>query len=109
MPIYRLVGRCTGMGIEANLATSLAEAVRSAGGQSSFARLISRNQSTVYDWLRLDKPLPAELCATVEEATGVPRERLRPDIFVVSHNTDMTVRASAVLFDRVNIPHRGDA
>ena len=81
MTVYRYAGTHTGMGIETTLDTPLAEAVRKANGQSAFGRIVGRNQSTVSDWLRLDKPLPAELVLRVEAQTGVSRHRLRPDIF----------------------------
>lgn len=69
------------MGIEQDLATPLAAAVREAGSQSAFGRIINRSQSTVYQWLLDDKPLPAEYVAVVSEATGIPKDRLRPDLF----------------------------
>lgn len=69
------------MGIE-NLSDSpLAEAVRAAGSQSAFARLLGRNQSTVFDWLRFSKPLPAEHVLTVERELGISRHLLRPDLY----------------------------
>jgi DNA-binding transcriptional regulator YdaS (Cro superfamily) len=68
------------MGIEADLDSPLAEAVRRAGSQSAFARIVGRNQATVYGWLSKDKPLPAELVETVEKATGIARHVLRPDL-----------------------------
>ncbi len=71
------------MGIETHIQTPLAEAVRRAGSQSSFGKLIGRNQSTVFDWLRLNKPVPAELVIAVERETGVSRHDLRPDIYPV--------------------------
>lgn len=69
------------MGIEANLNTPLAEAVRQVGSQSAFARLVGKSQATVYGLLRDGKPLWAESVLIVESATGVAKERLRPDIF----------------------------
>lgn len=71
------------MGIEQHSTSPLAEAVRRAGSQSAFARLIGKRQSTVSDWLRLDRPIPAELVITVERETGVSRHNLRPDIYPV--------------------------
>lgn len=59
----------------------LAVAVRAAGSQSAFGRLIGRSQSTVHDWLADDKPLPAEYVLAVEAATGISRHDLRPDIY----------------------------
>lgn len=61
--------------------SSLARAVRAAGSQSAFGRMIGRSQSTVHDWLADEKPLPAEHVLTVEEATGISRHDLRPDIY----------------------------
>lgn len=69
------------MGIETSIATPLAEAVRRVGSQSAFARLVGRNQSTVYDWLNEGKALPAEHVLTVERETGVSKHDLRPDLY----------------------------
>lgn len=69
------------MGIETSIATPLAEAVRRTGSQSAFARLVGRNQSTVYDWLNEGKALPAEYVLTVERETGVSKHDLRPDLY----------------------------
>ncbi|TCP65893.1 YdaS family helix-turn-helix protein [Sphingomonas sp. PP-CE-1G-424] len=79
------------MGIEANLGTPLAEAVRKVGSQSAFARLVGKSQTSVYGLLRDNKPLWAESVLAVEAATGVSKEQLRPDIYRlagdVSHQT----------------------
>ena len=69
------------MGIETSIATPLAEAVRRTGSQSAFARLVQRNQSTIYDWLDQGKPLPGELVLLVERETGVSKHDLRPDLY----------------------------
>jgi hypothetical protein len=69
------------MGIEKHIDSPLAEAVRAMKGQSPFARLVGRNQSTIYDWLRLNRPIPAELCRTIWLKTDIPMARLRPDLF----------------------------
>jgi DNA-binding transcriptional regulator YdaS (Cro superfamily) len=69
------------MGIEANIDSPLAEAVRKAGSQSAFARLTKKGQSSVHALLRDGKPLWAEKVLTVEAATGVSKHRLRPDIY----------------------------
>jgi DNA-binding transcriptional regulator YdaS (Cro superfamily) len=69
------------MGVERHINTPLAAAVRVAGTQSAFARLIGRRQSTVHGWLRDSKHLPAEHVLTVERATGVSRHLLRPDLY----------------------------
>src|ERR1043166_10019856 len=55
----------------------LEEAVRAAGGVSELARRLGIAQPSVSNWERV----PAERVASVEEATGVDRVRLRPDLF----------------------------
>ncbi|WP_277600093.1 MULTISPECIES: YdaS family helix-turn-helix protein [Sphingomonas] len=67
--------------MELSLDTPLARAVRVAGSQSSFGRMIGRRQSTVNHWLKYNRPLPAEHVLRVEELTGVSRTLLRPDIY----------------------------
>jgi DNA-binding transcriptional regulator YdaS (Cro superfamily) len=71
------------MSIEHHLATPIAAAVRLAGSQSAFARIVGRRQSTVYEWLSKGKALPAEHVLTVERAIGVSRHDLRPDIYPI--------------------------
>jgi TorA maturation chaperone TorD len=55
----------------------LEEAIRAAGGVSELARRVGIAQPSVSNWERV----PAERVASVEEATGVDRARLRPDLF----------------------------
>jgi TorA maturation chaperone TorD len=55
----------------------LEEAIRAAGGVSELARRLGIAQPSVSNWERV----PAERVASVEEATGVDRVRLRPDLF----------------------------
>ncbi|WP_313539719.1 YdaS family helix-turn-helix protein [Sphingomonas sp.] len=69
------------MSLETNQDTPLAKAVRTAGSQSAFGRWINRRQSTVYGWLKENKPLPAEHVLEVERLSGVSRHELRPDIY----------------------------
>jgi DNA-binding transcriptional regulator YdaS (Cro superfamily) len=69
------------MPLEHDSDSPLAKIVRRAGSQSAFARVIGTRQSTVHGWLRLNKPLPAELVATVERELGIPRHESRPDLF----------------------------
>jgi TorA maturation chaperone TorD len=56
----------------------LEEAIRAAGGVSELARRLGIAQPSVSNWERV----PAERVASVEEATGIDRARLRPDLFV---------------------------
>jgi len=85
------------MSIEHNLETPLAEAVRAAGSQSAFGRLIGRRQSTVRDWLVLNKLLPAQHVLTVEASTGVSRHALRPDVFPLAESAIKPTHKSADL------------
>jgi DNA-binding transcriptional regulator YdaS (Cro superfamily) len=66
--------------IEHDLDSVLAKAVRAAGSQSAFGRLIGRRQSTVREWLKTGKVSPGAVL-TVEEKTGISRHKLRPDIY----------------------------
>jgi DNA-binding transcriptional regulator YdaS (Cro superfamily) len=68
------------MAIEHDLDSELAKAVRAAGSQSAFGRLIGRRQSTVREWLKTGK-VPPEAVLAVEKATGISRHRLRPDVY----------------------------
>lgn len=59
--------------------TALEEAKQAAGGASGLARALTDDISpqAISQWKRV----PAERVADVERATGIPRHRLRPDIF----------------------------
>jgi len=57
--------------------SGLQEAIQAAGSVSELARRIGIAQPSVSNWDRI----PAERVAAVETATGVPRVRLRPDLF----------------------------
>lgn len=71
-----------------SLATSpldaLKQAIQIAGSQSALARALRVSQHAVWHWLNkgdLEKPLPADYVLAVEEATGISRYDLRPDIY----------------------------
>lgn len=55
----------------------LQEAIRAAGGIGELARRLGISQPSVSNWERI----PAERVLTVEQATGVARALLRPDLF----------------------------
>jgi TorA maturation chaperone TorD len=55
----------------------LAEAIHAAGGVGALARKIGIAQPSVSNWSRI----PAERVIAVEDATGVPRTVLRPDLY----------------------------
>jgi len=55
----------------------LSEAIRAAGGVSELARQLGISQPSVSNWLRV----PAERVVSVENATGIHRAVLRPDLY----------------------------
>jgi TorA maturation chaperone TorD len=55
----------------------LQQAIQAAGGVSELARKIGISQPSVSNWSRI----PAERVVSIEEATGVGRAVLRPDLF----------------------------
>lgn len=62
--------------------TPLDRAIQKAGGQSELARICSVSQPSVWGWVnKRDGVVPAEHAAAIEEATGVPRYQLRPDLW----------------------------
>ncbi len=63
---------------------ALRAAVDAVGSQAALARLLGLSQPSVWKWIKKDSPLPAEYVLTVELATGIPKEHLRPDIYPVA-------------------------
>src|SRR5215831_6412223 len=57
--------------------SGLSEAIRVVGGVSELARKIGISQPSVSNWTHV----PAERVVAVEEATGVSRQILRPDLY----------------------------
>lgn len=57
------------------------EAIRSAGGQAALAKRLGIHRSSVSRW-EADGRVPTERAATVAQISGVPLERLRPDLFL---------------------------
>lgn len=90
------------MGIEHLLDTPLAAAVRAAKSQSAFGRVIGKRQSTVFEWLKGNKALPAEHVLRVEAATGIPRHALRPDIYGPA--PDAAIAAASTPIARASVP-----
>ena len=67
-------------------ASPLAKAVTVAGSQQALANALGVKQSTLWYWLAKSKRgIPAEYVIKVEQATGVPRHELRPDLFAANH------------------------
>lgn len=67
--------------------SALSEAIEIAGGQSELARKISLEagglvkQQQVWNWLHREKKAPIKHTVSIEKLTGVPKEKLRPDVF----------------------------
>jgi TorA maturation chaperone TorD len=62
----------------------LTEAFRSTGGVSELARRLGISQPSVSAWSRV----PADRVAAVEAATGIPRQKLRPDLYDKDYSAD---------------------
>jgi DNA-binding transcriptional regulator YdaS (Cro superfamily) len=56
-------------------------AIEQAGSQTKFAEATGMSQQLVSYYLSKNKPLPAEFVLKAEEATGVSRHELRPDLY----------------------------
>lgn len=82
------------MTLEPRLETSAAAAVRAAGGQAALARKLGISQSTVSTWLRRGNELPAKFVIPVEQAYGVSRHELRPDLYPPEERASATQPAS---------------
>lgn len=61
---------------------ALISACEKVGGQASLARMLNVKPPTVNQWIKDERPVPAERCIEIERATGgaVRCEELRPDI-----------------------------
>lgn len=75
------------MSIPDSMREAFAKAIDVVGGQTAFALLVSTedrpvSQQLVSYWFRKGE-LPAELVLRVERLTGVPRDALRPDVFLL--------------------------
>lgn len=55
------------------------KAIEAAGGITELARRVGVTRQRVQYWV--DRHCPAEHCLAVENATGVTRYELRPDVF----------------------------
>ena len=52
-------------------------AIKAVGGQSALADKLGIRPQAIGQW----RKIPAERVVEVEKATGVPREKLRPDLY----------------------------
>lgn len=62
-------------------AVSLPDLISEHGGLTAFAKAIGKKVTTVQYWRDHSKRIPAEAVPAVEKATGVPRSKLRPDLY----------------------------
>ncbi len=69
------------MGIEADLESTLARAVRAVGSQSAYARLTKQTQGNVHRALATDSAVRPQDVQVVSAATSIPKEVLRPDLY----------------------------
>ena len=70
------------MALEHESDSPIARAVRAAGSQSAFGRLVDKRQSTVREWLKAGQmPADDQMVIKVETAIGISRHDLRPDIY----------------------------
>jgi DNA-binding transcriptional regulator YdaS (Cro superfamily) len=56
-------------------------AVEKAGNQSKLARIAGCSPQIISDILRGQRSLTVEVAMKINEATGIPREELRPDVW----------------------------
>ncbi len=61
--------------------SALERAIRAAGSQTKFAKIVGRSQPTVSLWVKGRMKLPAEAVLPVEAALGISRHELRPDLY----------------------------
>jgi len=61
----------------ATLSAPVRRCVEAAGGINKFCRGINRTRQAIYAW----KKIPADLVVKAEKTTGIPREKIRPDLY----------------------------
>ena len=59
------------------MSRGLAKAVKAVKSKSALARMLDVERATISAWYRI----PEGWVAKVEQATGVPRHELRPDLY----------------------------
>lgn len=62
--------------------TPIEQACAAVGSQAELARMVGVMPAAVFQWVRKTRPIPAERCPAIEQATnGLIRcEDLRPDV-----------------------------
>lgn len=73
--------------ISESCVSGLQAAINEAGGQTQLAKRISEllnkpvKQQQIWNWLNRNKRVPADKVLVVEQASGVSRSKLRPDLY----------------------------
>jgi sulfate adenylyltransferase subunit 2 len=57
--------------------------------QRDVADAVGRSEAAVSQWVNGERDIPADLIPQVEKVTGIPRHRLRPDLWSSSWGTNM--------------------
>jgi DNA-binding transcriptional regulator YdaS (Cro superfamily) len=58
----------------------LEKAIAAMGSQTALAKAIGKSQGHISKWLER-KHVPAESVLAIESATGIPRQKIRPDLY----------------------------
>lgn len=61
----------------ATLAAPVRRCVEAAGGIKPYCKAVGRTRQAIYSW----KKIPADLVVKSEKVTGIPREKIRPDLY----------------------------
>ncbi|RYG75683.1 MAG: hypothetical protein EON59_17960 [Alphaproteobacteria bacterium] len=88
---------------------ALRRAVTVAGSQLAFERITGVRQQNVSNWLRRGALLPAEHVIRTEQATGISRHDLRPDIYPVDQHPSSAHIATTLVRDGKGEAHFGRA
>lgn len=65
----------------------LTQAIEKAGGQAALARLLAQQtgrpirQGHIWAWIHRSRRVPPEMVLAIEDATGISRHELRPDLY----------------------------
>ncbi|MBG5986718.1 helix-turn-helix domain-containing protein [Proteus vulgaris] len=71
----------------------LKKAIDKSGGQTRLAKLITDvsgktvKQQQIWNWLNRNKRIPSDKVLLVELVTGIPRNKLRPDLYPTEANS----------------------
>jgi DNA-binding transcriptional regulator YdaS (Cro superfamily) len=63
------------------MSTPISRAIEKAGGQKPLADILNVHPAMVSQWATGRRPVAAHHVLAIEEATGVSRHDLRPDVF----------------------------